>query len=330
MATSPIKIKVVNKMFEGGNVAFEYRPGWVFVGGADCHDYDWFLAFEDAVKGCPEKLACPRERTIFATMEPDSIKDYGKCFTRQFGHLLTNRPWQAERHPNYHFGEGYFQLGISRGLINAGKIELPPKTHLISTVCSNKQMKHTRHFERLTLIRHLAETIPGFEWYGRGIRDIDEKEDALDDFKYHVAIENHIAPGHWSEKIVDPILCECLAFYAGDPNLGNVLPPESFIPIPIDNPAECERIIQEAIANDEYTKRLPAIKEAKRLILAKYNFYDQIIKVIKESQAAGLDSTDAKPDGGYIYSRHDFRKHNLLAALEDGWLHLKRLLICGA
>lgn len=325
-----MRIKVVTKMFEGGNMAFEYRPGWTFVGGADCHDYDWFVAFEDTMKGHPEKLACPRERTIIATMEPDSIKDYGKCFTRQFGHMLTNRPWAAEKHPHYHFGEGYFFLGISRGLRQSRDMTFPPKTHLISAVCSNKQMQHTRHYERLELIRHLSETIPGFEWYGRGIRDIAKKEDALDEFKYHVAIENHIAPGHWSEKITDPILCECLAFYAGDPNLGNVLPPESFIPIPIDNPQECERIIKAAIANDEYSKRLPAIQEAKRLILEKYNFNDQVIKVIEAAMAEGTDGKDAKPDGGYIYSRHDLRAHNPLAALEDGWLHLKRLLVWGA
>lgn len=317
-------------MFEPGTVSFEYRPGWIFVGGTEARDYDWFMAMEDAVRGHPEKLACPRARTILATMEPDSIKDYGKCFTRQFGHLLTNRPWKAEKHPHYHFGEGYFLLGISRGLVNVEKTVLPPKTRLISAVCSNKQMKHTRHHERLALIRHLAESVPGFEWYGRGIRDIAKKEDALDEFKYHVAIENHIAPGHWSEKIVDPILCECLAFYAGDPNLGKVLPPESFIPIPIDNPQECERIIKAAIANDEYSKRLPAIKEAKRLILEKYNIYDQVIKTIEAAMAEGSDGKDDQPDGGYIYSRHEFRKHSFLAALEDGWLHLKRLLVWGA
>lgn len=322
-----MKIKIISRLFEENEYTFNYKPGYDFVGGTSNREYDWFVAMEDAVKGHPEKLACPRERTILATTEPVSIKDYGRCYTRQFGHLLTNRPWSAEKHPHYHFGEGYFYWGLSRFIWDVKSMIMPPKTHVISVVCSNKQMKHTRHYDRFKLIQHLSNTVSGLEWYGRGIRDIDNKEDALDEFKYHIAIENHIAPGHWTEKIVDPILCECLTFYAGDPNLSNVLPADSFIPIPLDNHAECERIIKDAIANDEYSKRLPAIKEAKQLLLSKYNTFEQIVKVIEDAQAEGSDGKTSHVDGGYIYARHDLRKHSFLAFLEDCWLHLKRILI---
>lgn len=323
------KIKYVERGFFGNVFEFEYPGGYVFTNNPECDDYDWLLAFEDMSKERPESLKCPRECTILATWEPVSIKDYGKVFTRQFGHLLTNRPREAENHPHYHFGQGYFLWGIIRSYEEACKMKMPPKDKLLSIICSNKQMRHTQHHERFELIKHLAAAIPGAEWYGKGVKPILYKQDALDTFKYHVAIENHIAPGHWSEKIIDPILCECLTFYAGDPELGKVLPERSFIPIPIGDPKECERIIKAAIEGGEYEKRLDDIREAKRLLLTKYNLWAQTAKIIEEAEA----DKNFKPqfrEGVTIYSRHGLRKHNPLAALEDGYLHLKRLIKTGA
>ena len=48
-----------------------------------CRDYDWLVVFDDLAE--VETLACPRERTILATWEPVSIKNYCRAFTRPFG-----------------------------------------------------------------------------------------------------------------------------------------------------------------------------------------------------------------------------------------------------
>ena len=128
---------------------------------------------------------------------------------------------------------------------------------------------------------------------GRGIRPIERKEEALDAYRYHLAVENHIAPGHWSEKIADALLCECLPFYAGDPDLGRTLPPDSFIPIPIDDPPRAAEIINGAIAAGEYEKRLPAVREARKLILERYNFRDQVIEVIESAKDSPVTPVDA-------------------------------------
>lgn len=288
-----------------------------------CRDYDWIVVFDELRSDKSEEIACPRERTILCTWEPVSIKSYSRAYTRQFGHLLTNRPPEAENHPHYHLGRGYFPWFIGRTKEEVKSFVLPEKTNLISTVCSSKQMKQTLHHARYVLTKHLSEAIPGFEWYGHGVKFMEKKSDALDTYKYHVAVENHIAPYHWSEKIADPILCECLTFYAGDPKLSEVLPPESFIPIPIDDPVEAERIIKAAIANNEYEKRLPAIREAKRLILEKYNFEDQVLEVIKASEDQEIVKA-GKPVT--IYARRELRKHFPLVAIMDGLEHLWRIL----
>ena len=312
-----IRIKVMGSMF-GGFSAPTCTSRHEFIYDASCDDYDWFVVF-DELPVVSAELRCPAENTILCTWEPVSIKSYSKAYTRQFGHLLTNRPPEAERHPHYHLGRGYFPWFVREVPRTGSAVDKP---HLISTVCSAKQMKHTQHHARYELVSKLADAISEMDWYGKGVKPLDRKEDALMPYKYHIAIENHIAPHHWTEKFSDPILCECLPFYAGDPALTEIFPAECFIPIPIGDPAEAVRIVKAAIANGEYEKRREAILEAKRRILMKYNFWHQVIGVVESVTTPVREDAD----GTVIYARKELRKRSVSAALEDGLDHLKRIL----
>ena len=311
-----IRIKVMGSTF-GGFMKSTCVDRFEFVYDAACDGYDWLVVFDELpVKF--ERLRCPAENTILCTWEPVSIKSYSRAYTRQFGHLLTNRPPEAENHPHYHLGRGYFPWFV-REVPKRG--ETVDKPNAISAVCSAKQMKHTRHYDRFRLVQELAREVPGFDWYGKGVKPLARKEDALTPYKYHVAIENHIGVHHWTEKFADAILCECLQFYAGDPAITEVFSKDCFIPIPIDDPAEAVRIVKEAIANGEYEKRREAILEAKRLIFTKYNFWRQVIEVI-ESSPRPPSLIPHSPS--LIYARKELRKRSVSAALEDGWDHLRR------
>ena len=294
------------------------ETAYKFVDSGDV--YDWLVVYDELRE--PTELKCPSEHTILATCEPVSIKHYGRAFTRQFAHLLTNRPFEAECHPGYRLGKGYYRLFIGRSLTDCENCVLPAKTKLISTACSSKQMKHTKHFARYRLSETLARLVPGFEWYGHGVKPFEHKYEILDAYKYHVVVENHIAPHHWTEKLSDAFLAECLPFYAGDPRLSEDFPPESFIPIPIDDPVKAAMIINDAIANDEYSKRRAAVLEAKKLILEKYNFWRQVIDVIES--AASAASTSTGEHASVILPRKMLRRRSFSAALEDGWFHLKQ------
>ena len=302
---------------------FEYAPGFVFDENPACDTYDWLVVYDEL--RTPERLACSREHTILATCEPVSIKHYSRAYVRQFGHLLTNRP-DVDGHPHYHLGRGYYKWFCDRTHPEAVSTVIPPKAKFISAVCSSKQMKHTRHFARFRLISELAKAIPELEWYGHGVRSFGKKHEVMDPYKYHVVVENHIAPHHWTEKLSDAFLCECLPFYAGAPDLAEDFPAESFIPIPIDDPSEAVRIVKEAIAAGEYEKRREAILEAKRLILTKYNFWAQVIGVIEGFGGARLSrGEDAACTA--IYPRKALRKRSVSAALEDAWWHLRQYLM---
>ena len=319
-----VRIKVLCGLFGSSMPPTRIDGRYEFIYDPNCSDYDWLVVFDEMPVAC-EELHCPREQTILCTWEPVSIKSYSRAYTRQFGHLLTNRPPEAERHPGCHLGRGYF-LWFVHDVPEVGAAL--DKPDVISVVCSAKQMKHTRHHDRFELVEALVDEIPGLDWYGKGVRPLDRKEDALVPYKYHVAIENHIGVHHWTEKFSDAILCECLPFYAGDPALTEIFPRECFIPIPIDDPMEAVRIVKEAIANGEYEKRREAILEAKRLILEKYNFWRQVIEVVEESPAEiGHSGTAGIPlSRSVIYARKELRKHSPSALLEDGWDHLRRFV----
>ena len=317
-----MKIKLLCQKSRRTSAPFEYKPGYVFVTDPDCRKYDWLVAY-DELQVKREVLACPREHTILLTSEPTSIKSYSCAYTRQFGHLLTNRPFEAERHPHYHLGRGYYYWFVGRDYAACLAPVAMAKSKVVSACISAKQMGHTRHRDRFALMTALAKTVPGLDWYGRDVRPFGKKFEVLDPYKYHVTVENHIAPHHWSEKVADAFLCECLPFYAGDPLLAETFPAESFIPIPIDDPGEAAHIINAAIAMGEYEKRRGAVLEAKRLVLEKYNLWAQVIGVIEASQGQAFVTAE---DSVIVYGRKELRRHSLSAALEDGWAHVRQYL----
>ena len=322
-----LKIKVLGSRSRVGAGDYERRPGYVFTEDPSCVDYDWLVVYDElpgddrgTCRGGEEPLRCPRERTILATWEPVSVKRYSRAYTRQFGHLLTNRPFEAERHPHPFLGRGYYRWFCGHTVEELSRS--PKKDRLVSAVCSAKQMRRTKHRARFRLVSELAAEIPGFDWFGKGVRPLLNKYEALDPYRYHVVVENHIGAHHWTEKLADAFLCECLPFYAGDPAIGEVFPPESLIPIPIDDPAEALRIVRSAIESDEFSRRREAVLEAKRLVLTRYNFWDQVIELIESARGQRESPVDpARPQR--IFARKRLRRLSPLVAAEDAWLHVK-------
>lgn len=312
-----ITIKVISHALTGfgeGRGEDIVRGGCVFKNDAHCREYDWAVVYDDFPKGdvgtihreC-EPLACPPEQTILVTSEPPSIKIYPSCYTRQFGYVLTTHSPRFLPHPNHRTGRGCLYWMAGYPIDEVFSMPEYPKSRLLSTVCSAKRQKHTEHYRRYSLVEYLSRHLDDLDWYGWGIRRLDPKYHALNPYRYHIAIENYIAEHHWTDKISDPLLGLCLTFYAGDPSLGDILPPESFIPIPIDHPERALRIIRDSIAANEYEKRLPAIREARRLIVEQYNFYNQIADLVHEHHARKHPGYIPRLHGRILRGRHALR-----------------------
>ncbi|HSE78513.1 MAG TPA: glycosyltransferase [Alphaproteobacteria bacterium] len=303
-----------------------------FVFDPDARDYDWLAVYDDLppypderFSSRVETLACPRRHTLFITMEPSSIKTYGYDFLDQFGVIITSQePWaitnpQAVRTQpalRWLYGVGSQRLRTWDEMAAS-----PPerKTVDLSAVSSSKKQRNTVHAARYEFTIRLKRSIPEMALYGRGIRPIDDKADALDGFRYHLVIENHIAPHHWTEKLADAYLGLTLPFYYGCPNAAEYFPAESFIAIDIREPDAAVRRIAEAIAAGEFERRLPAIREARRRVLEKYNLFAVIAGLVEQR----FDATAAREPGALVYSRHRSRSRSPLHALRFALEHIR-------
>jgi hypothetical protein len=101
---------------------------------------------------------------------------------------------------------------------------------------------------------------------------IASKWDAHIACRYTIVIENSIAPWYWSEKPADALLSYSLPLYHGCPDLGHFLPPDSFLPFDIARPDRIE-IIRDIVRSSPYRDRLPAIMQARDVLLRQQNLY---------------------------------------------------------
>jgi hypothetical protein len=294
-----------------GRCGFDFDPA--------ARSYDWLVVYNDLPSFCEQEeiLACPRSHTLLITTEPSTIKAYGNAYTAQFGHVLTSQAAWALPHPRRIFSQPalHWFYGLGKNHVR-GYDELtahPPllKTKGLSTVCSSKRQRHTLHNRRYEFTQALKRRIPELEIYGHGVRPMDDKAEALDDYRYHLAIENFIGEHHWTEKLADVFLGGALPFYAGCPNAGDYFPPESFIPVDIKKVESAAEIILRAMREGEYEKRLPHILEARRLVLEKYNIFSVLARIIEGPSASGPSDRN----GGSICSRRLLRKRHPLIAL---------------
>ena len=292
--------------------------------------YDWVVVYDDLrIPGRSrnalhtEHLTCPAENTLLVTTEPSSIKTYGTRYTAQFGHVLTSQAeWALPHHSRIYSQPAltwFYGVGKDHAL---GYDEMHDaaaweKTRSISTVCSAKKQTHTLHNRRYKFTRALGRLLPELDVYGHGIKEMDDKAEALHDYRYHIAIENHRGLHHWTEKLADPFLALSLPFYYGCTNVTDYFPAECLIEIDIGNVEQSAEIIRRSIEDNEYEKRLPFLLEARRRVLEEYNLFAVLAREIelRHKQQAGPG------DGGVLLSRRSVHRSNLFSGL--GYLYQK-------
>ena len=287
------------------------HPEMEFVLDPTTRDYDWFVVYDDLPRNRDERfslgsetLACPPENTILLTYEPSSVKLYGGDYADQFAYVLTSHEPMALSHVGRHdvppVGKWYYG-GVSDALRHTTP---PPKTKQICIFMSAKQMGHTLHRKRYIFQKNLTQLLPELDIYGWDIDYVEKKAECLDHYRYTIAVENHIGPHHWTEKLSDSFLGYCLPFYSGCTNATTYFPEESIVPIDMEDPRAAVDIIREAMASGEYERRLPAIIEARRRVVEEYNLAnvvgDMIAKVAGNGYAEVLAPLTQAPR---IYSR---------------------------
>lgn len=293
-----LSVQCPGNLPQWGNCLFESHPF--------ARDYDWLVALDDLspiLPGRREELACPRANTILVTWEPSSVTRYGKAFAAQFGHVLTSQEETVLPHPNAirSGGANFWMYGDSYANIHSDKPY--PKTKLISTICSTKRQAYTMHARRYAFTQRLKARLPELEVFGRGVRAIEKKSEALNPYKFHLAVENHIAAHLWTEKLADAFLGFTVPIYCGCPNVFDYFPKGSVIPIDInDFEGSWETIRRALSAEGEYERRLEAVVEARRRVLEDYNLPAMLSRIIEGAPKQGPDA-----ERGVIYTRRMMR-----------------------
>lgn len=152
-------------------------------------------------------------------------------------------------------------------LVLNSKIE---KSKKLSWVTSNLSLLpgHRARMEFLERIRGLVD----FDLYGRGFKEIYDKWIGVAPYEYSIAYENTVADYYFTEKLMDCLVAETIPLYYGTSNIHRFFPEKSVILIDPDDPKVAHKIL-DIINFDDRSVRLPALEEAKHLVLFKYNIF---------------------------------------------------------
>jgi GR25 family glycosyltransferase involved in LPS biosynthesis len=234
-----------------------------------------------------------KNKTIVFQMEPQcGISTWGNWANPSRYEFLQVRT--HEFYPNnneWHIGKTYEQL-LKDDIASM-------KTKLLSTVISNKVIDEG-HIKRIDFIKFLETKEENMiDIYGR-CRDLGfknyigelpflDKTNGYYPYKYSFIAENNAEYNYFTEKIVDILVTECLCFYWGCPNLESYFP-NAFIRLELKDFEHDYLVIKNAIKNNEYEKRLPYIKEAKKKILNELQIFPTIHKIFNTVNSNMFDT----------------------------------------
>ncbi|MGI9461163.1 MAG: glycosyltransferase family 10 domain-containing protein [Alphaproteobacteria bacterium] len=220
---------------------------------------------------------------------------YHKKFLSQFSILLAQRQkpkWL--KHGVWQLTHGGLEwwYGVMASTHQKGKriikkhwqdlLLSPNKTKTLSVITS-RQNRNQQQKLRIALIDKLEKDPalqPMTDIFGHNRHYISDKAMGLEQYKYHIALENAVIADYWSEKLADALLAESYVFYAGAPNIYDYFDKRSIKIIDLTDPEKALSLIKKTIKAKAYEKNLSAIKENKRRVMFEENFFNLIWRII--------------------------------------------------
>ncbi len=211
--------------------------------------------------------SCYPEKVIAFMMEPGVEIQHPWMFKRleQYHHVYSPKQQSENTILSHGFAGWYFKQDYTY----LNKLSPPVKSKSISCIASNlKQLEG--HRLRTGFVKKLRQQIPQIEFFGKGTHFLPDKMDGLMPYRYSIAIENSSQPFYFTEKINDCFLAYTVPVYYGCKNISRYFPERSYIQIDIENPEQALKKIASLINGDDWQSRLEAVKEARELVLNKY------------------------------------------------------------
>jgi hypothetical protein len=249
----------------------------------------------------PLSIPNPLNRIGFVASEPPEIRrynltvlqKYGAIFAPSFSYLLPLHnyqylcpvaPWWVGSNAGGqdHYSGGEVAVTLDReNFSNLAE----PSQDVLSVIVSSKS-RTPLQIQRLKLVDFLAAKLTDIEVWGEGGRFARDKADVLRRSRYHLAVENSVHSGYWTEKLADPILMSNFVFYWGAPDYGSVFSPGAICSI---NPFDIDgsyRAISEAMGQEKWQASSKERRENRRILIEEQSFHRAIDRLLPEY---GLD-----------------------------------------
>jgi len=277
-----------------------------FLFGPGPEGSDWLVVMNELPTGYNPSF--PTERTIFISGEPPTMRSFHPAFLAQFGTAISVDPtlphpnlrWESPLVP-WHAGiRAREPLRYTQALTFSALVETPSKTRLCSCICSTLT-KTEGHRQRLAFVRALQQALGDrIDFFGRGFKEIADKNEALDAYRFHIAIENCRLPHYWTEKLADAFLRNCFPIYVGAPNIDAYFSPQSLATIDItDAPSAISKVA--AILESDPDPR--AVSYAKHRVMFEHNILARLDRLIGEIQARSEPNSEPRallPESAFL------------------------------
>ena len=291
--------------------------GHTFVGNdPDVQQCDMWVVLDDILDDV--QLASVRLGwAILITLEPPQTREYQPGFLEQFDLVVTCHRNLPHSNVRVEYQGQVWHIGMHKGAdandrsafhAILGYDELlrmppPPKTAKLSVLCSASTRLPGHRARREFVDRLQSKLGDRIDVFGRGIRPVADKADAILPYRYHVALENTQLGDYWTEKLSDSYLGWSFPIYWGAPNIGDYLPKESLLAIEIEHPeqaiAEIERIMDEELTRE----RMAGLAAARSLVLDRYNMFDVVLRHCLSLAPASAREIEIAPQRRFRPSR---------------------------
>lgn len=172
-------------------------------------------------------------------------------------------------------------------------LKYEPKLNKISSICTSKYFDEG-HVDRINFLKFLDEkndieldifnrdNLNKFKNYKGPLEPYKDKSKGYIPYKYYFMVESNYEKNFITEKLWEPILCECLCFYYGCPNVLNYVNKDAFVLLDMNDFEKSYQIIKRSITIDLWSKRIEIIRREKNKFLNEMQFFPRIKKILKE------------------------------------------------
>lgn len=251
---------------------------------------DYYVVINSPPIGTPE---LPKHKTLIFQMEPQMAMRpvmwgaWANPSPKEWAYV--SRHHDEHNNIEWHLGKTYQQL------MNEVIVKDEALSGIVSAVLSSKYID-VGHIKRVDFVKFTEQAqinnqglLVPFHVFGdntflwknyKGTLPYHCKNNALFPYKYTFNAENYDGAGYFTEKLIDGILTETLVFYWGCFNVNQWIDEKAFVRLDLNDFDASLKIIQQAIAEDWYTQRLPYIKKAKLKVLNELQFFPRLDRII--------------------------------------------------